>query len=129
MKRFLLALCLSLGLCGCASSLDKTGAYSGDLALYKADLTTQTAYDALNAFVSWEYANRAALFAKNPQIKAQADYIRVHAPGWFRTEGAIRAAYIAAPSPDKLESLQSVLVEIQTALSAASQYLTQSTSP
>ncbi len=81
------------------------------------------AYDALNAFVSWEYANRAALFVKNPEIKRAADRIRASAPEWFRRESALRAAYLAAPSAASLNSLNGVLAEIQSALALASQFL------
>lgn len=135
MKRTILAVLLlafvGLGVpasfTGCASGLEKPGAYNGDLALYNADLATKTAYDALNAFVSWEYANRASLFAKNPQIKRSADGIRANAPGWFAREAALRAAYIALPSDANLSSLKGILAVIQAALADASQHLKTTT--
>ncbi len=124
----LLTLGMAGGMTGCATSLQTGGVYQGDLALYRTDMAVKTAYDALNAFESWEYANRAVLFAKNPKIKAEADTIRVNAPRWFESEATLRAAYVANPTPGNLTSLQAVLSEIQAALTVASQYLSTSTS-
>lgn len=115
------------GLTGCATGLQPGGVYQGDLGLYRTDLAVKTAYDALNAFESWEYANRTVLFAKNPKIKAEADTIRANAPKWFQSEATLRAAYLANPTPGNYASLQAVLTEIQAALTVASQYLTTTT--
>ncbi len=127
MKRLLLALVCLVAFTGCQHSISP-GAYNGDLALYQTDLGVKTAYAALDAFEAWEYANRAALWARDPKIKLEADYIRVNAPKWFQSEGVLRAAYLANPTPGNLTSLQTVLTEIQAALTVASQYLGTPTS-
>lgn len=122
----LIVLCAILGvfgagLTGCAS-MDASGPYKGDKALYVADLTITTSYTVLEKFVTFEYQNREAL-AGQPAIKAMADKIRINAPTWFQNAEIARDAYAAHPVSANLTALQNSIQVIQAAIQAASAYM------
>jgi hypothetical protein len=107
------ALGASLLLTGCAS-LDPTGVYQGNLALYQTDVALASSYGVLHGFVQWEYDNRAAL-SSTPAIKAAADRVRTGAPQWFASALALRDALQSNPSSTNQASLQQSLAAIQQA--------------
>lgn len=113
-----LVLCFSVIGCG---TLNKSGVYNGDKFLYSTDLTLVTSKDVLQAFVSWEKNNRAAI--NNPDIKKAADSIRLGAPKWYASALAVRDAYAANPSTDNKNAVVSVLAVIQAAVTQASSYM------
>lgn len=94
-----------------------------DRILYDADFAIATAYDALHAFVKWEYDNRQALVG-TPEIKQAADKIRAGAPAWFRSAVAVRDAYAVNPSADNRTALQRALDTLQQAIVEANKYRT-----
>jgi len=121
-KRTLPALVIAAGLSlaaltGCGT-LDPAGVYHGDKPLYTADVALTGAYDALHAFVRWEYENRAAL-ASQPEIRQAADRVRAQAPQWFASAMALRDAYAATPSTANQSALASALAVIQAAVTQA----------
>ena len=107
------ALGAGLLLTGCGS-LDSTGVYQGNLALYQTDVALASSYGVLHGFVQWEYDNRAAL-SSTPSIKAAADRVRTGAPQWFGAALALRDAWQANPSSTNQSSLQQSLAVIQQA--------------
>lgn len=109
------------GLTGCAT-LDASGPYHGDKALYVADTTLVSAYTILDRFVTFEYEHRAAL-AGQPAIRKAADEIRLNAPRWFADVGIARDAYAAHPVAANLTALNNSVHVIQAAIQAASGYL------
>jgi len=117
----LLAIGCVSGLTGCAT-LDASGPYKGDKALYVADTTLVTAYDVLDRFVTFEYQHRAAL-AGQPSIQQSADNIRINAPRWFRDAIIARDAYAVHPIPSNHTALQNSVRIIQSAIQTASGYL------
>lgn len=127
MNRKILALAFSLlplaFLLGCAT-LDKSGVYAGDDALYAADLSITTSYDLIHTYVAWEKSNRAAL-AKWPEIKSSADAMRAGAPQWFATAHALRAAYAVSPTPQNRDGLATALAVLRAALAEAAGYMAQ----
>jgi len=107
-------------LAGCGT-LNPEGPYGGDKALYDADSTITMTYDALHAFVKWEYENRAAL-ASMPEIKHHSDTIRKQAPQWFNSAVAIRDAYQQAPSAGTRDALMSSLAVLRQAMTEATRF-------
>jgi hypothetical protein len=119
----ILLLLISWAVTGCGT-LDKSGVYGGDKALYDADLALSASYDTLHQFVLWEYQNRQAL-AGTPEIKAAADTIRKQAPQWYATAFALRDAYKASPNPGTMEALQRSLNLIHAAVLESVKYLSR----
>lgn len=118
-------LAANLLLTGCAS-LDPTGVYQGNQALYQADLVLASSYDALHGFVQWEYDNRAALNS-TPAIRAAADNVRAGAPQWFSGALACRDACQTNSSAANQAALQQALAVLQQAVLQALRY--QTTNP
>ena len=104
-------------LAGCGT-LDPAGIYKGDKTLYTSDLALGEAYDALHAFVQWEYDNRAAL-ASQPAIRQAANQVRAQSPKWFSAAMALRDAYASAPTAANRDALVGALAVIQQAVSQA----------
>lgn len=119
---FCVLLAISLVPAGCGT-LDKSGVYQGDAYLYQSELAIRTSYDVVHTYVSWEFANRAAL-ASNPDIQASADVMRAHAREWFRTANALHDAYKSDPSAPNKQALQAILDILRAALTEAAQYMT-----
>jgi hypothetical protein len=128
MAAMLLA-CGALGasslLAGCGS-LDPTGVYQGNTALYQTDVALASSYEVLHGFVQWEYDNRAAM-SSTPAIKAAADRVRAGAPQWFGSALALRDAWQANPTSTNQASLQQSLAVIQQATLEAIGYMTTNT--
>lgn len=116
-----------LGYCllesACSTTLQQPGPYNGDQYLYATDVTITSAYSILNAFVKYEYDNRAAL-AGNPAIRQAADDVRAHAKQWISSAIAIREAYAANPTTANKASLDQAITVLQAALNEAVKYLT-----
>lgn len=111
-----------VGFSGGCGSLDPEGAYKGDKVLYSADRTITEAYDAMHAFVKWEFQNRAAL-AENPEITKAADSIRSGAQKWITSAIALRDAYAAAPTSENNQRLQTALSILKQAIAEAAGYM------
>lgn len=105
-------------------TLDQAGVYGGDKTLYQADLTINTSYQALDAFVTYEYTNRA-LLVNNPEITKYADYIRKQSPRWFQTYFALRSAYVSSKRAGDQQKLLAAVAVIQAALTQATAYLAE----
>ncbi len=103
-----------LGLLGCGT-LDKTGPYKGDKALYDADQTIVTSASLFQTFASWEYENRAAL-AKYPDIKAYADRVRLGAPQWTASALKARDVYATTGTPENRDILATAIAVLKTAV-------------
>lgn len=115
-------------LCGACRSLDQSGPYKGDQALYSADITITTSYQLFDTFVTWEFANRAALTAR-PEIRAAADKVRAHAKEWIGSAIVLREAYAANPTTANRDKLTLSLGVLQAALNEATKYLVQTPPP
>lgn len=113
---------LPLATTGCRGTLDPAGEYRGDKILYTADKTITEAYDAMHAFVKFEFQNRAAL-ARNPEIKESADAIRSNAETWIGTAIAMRDAYAGSPTADGRAQLEQALAVLRQAIVEASKYI------
>jgi hypothetical protein len=124
---FLLAIVALLVLPGCGT-LDKSGVYAGDKTLYDADQVINTSYDALHAFVLFEFQNRAML-APHPEVKLAADNVRMNARDWLQSAINLREAYAANPTADNANKLHNAIAIIQTALSEATKYLIKYQAP
>jgi hypothetical protein len=111
-------------LLGCNATLQKDGAYQGDMALYSADRTITGAYDTLHTFVRWEYENRSAL-ARWPEVKAAADHVRENAQLWISSAIALRDAYAATPTPEARDQLATSLRTLRAVLNEAANLLIQ----
>lgn len=118
---FLAAIFLSAALSGCGT-LDKSGVYAGDQALYRAELAVTTSYNVIHTFVKWEHENRAAL-AQWPEIKQAAKTMRAHAEEWFHTANALHDAYVASPTSTNRESFLAAVSILRTALTEATGYM------
>lgn len=78
---------------GCKTQLSPSGVYAGKQYLYVADRTIADSYDYLNAFVTWEYQNRAAIATNWPTMTKVADNVRALAPQFYHFAIAARSAY------------------------------------
>ncbi len=119
--RLLFALLAVTLLAGCGT-LAPNGPYGGDRALYDADLTITTSYDAFHNFVTWEYQNRQAL-AQWPEIKLAADHVRRNGRQWITSATALRDAYAANPSSGTRDALNTSVSVIRAALMEATRYM------
>jgi hypothetical protein len=108
---------------GCGT-IDKTGVYQGDAALYRSELTISTSYEVIHTFVKWEADNRAAL-TKYPAIKKAADKMRTGAKHWISTANALHDAYKADPSAPNKTALETSTAILLAALTEATGYMTQ----
>lgn len=122
---FLCSLLLVPAGCG---TLDKSGVYAGDKFAYNADLTIVTSQDFLQAFVKWEFDNRAAL-AGTPEIKQSADAVRKGAKQWISSAIRLREAYAANPTPGNQAALVSALDILHQALTEAAGYMAAAAQP
>lgn len=112
---------------GCGT-LNPSGVYAGDKALYDADLTLATSYELLHSFVSFEYDNRAAL-AGTPEVKQYADKIRAGAQQWFASAIALRDAYKTNPGDATKTALQQSIDVLREATVQATKYLAAANPP
>jgi hypothetical protein len=118
----LLAAAIALpALSGCAR-LAPDGVYGGDKALYAAERATVGAYDAMHAFVNWEYKNRA-LLVEHPEITKAADDVRLNAQRWLDQVIVLRDVYKSSPSPENRTRMQLAVATLRGALEAAAVYM------
>lgn len=127
LTRILLApllLAVALFAPGCQSNakLDSAGAYHGDQFLYQSHVALTSAYAVLDAFVNWEYTNRA-LLKNEPAITKAADHVRANAKRWFASAHALLGAYEANPTPDNKVNAQKALAVIQASLAESAAYM------
>jgi endonuclease IV len=106
---------------GCRN-LATDGVYQNDQFLYQAELSTDTSYQLIHAYVSWESENRDAL-KQWPEIKASADNMRQNSPQWFASAFALHDAYLANPTPDNQQAYQKAINVLRAALTEASKYM------
>lgn len=95
-------------------SLDPSGPYHGDKALYTADRAIAGAYDALHAFVLWEYENREKLESR-PQLRQAADAIRKNAQSWLSKAIAARDWYAALRTKAARKTMDAAVSELNNA--------------
>lgn len=115
-----------VALSGCATKLDPAGVYGSQtngMALYQADLAIVTAYNELDAFVTWEQANHSFLASNAPAAVAAANTIRAKAPEWRDTAVVLRNTYAAQPTGSNYNAMQTGLAVLQAAVSQATNYL------
>lgn len=102
---------------GCAGGLETGGAYAQantapDKALFTADLTFKTLHAQLTAVFDFERDNRLLCWQISPEIKHSLDRLRPKASAIVKEYAQARAAYLKAPAPANLTSLQGVLAEL-----------------
>ncbi len=112
---------MAILIAGCRG-LDPAGVYKGDQVLYNADKTITESYKVFQAFVTWDYQNRAAL-ATIPAIHASAEAVRTNARNWLNSAVALREAYKSDPSQVNSDKLVSAISVLQTALAQATTYM------
>lgn len=108
-------------------TLDKGGVYQGDKALYATDATLKTTVEGIDAFLKWEVANHEALKTSNPEIPKFANQLRDDVPQWFQSAKAMRAAYLANPTPENAANVQNIVNLMNAALAQAAVYLSKPT--
>lgn len=114
--------CVSVGTAmliqGCKTSLDSSGPYAqpggGGMFLFTVDKTLVDSKDVMNAFVTWEYKNHAAVLSNWPAVTQAADSIRTHAPQWFSDAELLRTAYVMTPSDITSNKLNGQVQMIKT---------------
>lgn len=116
MKRLaILLLILPLFFTGCTSL--QPGA---DPLVVNAERTIEISRATLDAFVRWEFNNRA----KCPkEVQEAAERIRQHAPEWFNRAMRLKLAYKQNRGPDQKADLLTALAVLSTATSEAATFL------
>ena len=127
MKKLLLLAALVMGVVACNNATLQSGGVYTDKVLYNADTVITTSYQVIDAFLSWESQNHAALITSGSKIPAFADDLRKNAPQWFKSAEALRAAYAAAPTASNASQLATALSLLQTAIGQAAAYITPPT--
>jgi hypothetical protein len=117
----------TLLLFGCQTpALDPDGVYKGDLFLYRAEQTVNTAYGSMDTFLRWEHSSRAA-FSLPPHvrvpIKKAADHLRLNGKGWIESATRLVEVYKARPTLKNQESLDEILSMLRGALDEAARYM------
>lgn len=132
---------LSVGLwTGCKTTLEPGGAYSPvttnvagvvinspDIGLYTTDSAFAASYSILDLAFRFERDNREMLWKISPGIKHTIDKIRPGAETSVQAYKAARADYIKHPSPQGLDLMNSIIIEVQRVASAASAAITAAT--
>lgn len=105
-------------LTGCA-----TPAKDADVLLLRAQQSRSIAVTTFDTFFNFELKNRAALFAKNPEIKHVADRLRADVPK--AVDGINKAidVYKASKSGDNVSALTTALAVLTVGLDEATKYL------
>lgn len=111
---------------GCKkTTLAPGGAYSEvGVGAYQADLVIDAGRKTIDAFLSYETANRAAL-ASMPQITQTADRLRDTAPKALQSAVRANDAYKAAPDPTKRSALDDALRVLRQVAVEAGGFLLQ----
>ena len=105
-------LVIALGAAGCGT-ITKDGPYNGDQILFRADQSITTTYEALHAFVLWEYQNREGL-SKWPEIRRAADHVREHAEDWIESATVAREQYAVYRSNETRKALADSVDALKT---------------
>jgi hypothetical protein len=123
-KRIWLAVCaaivLAIGMCSCAS-VDE----GADPVVVHAERTANYALDTFDAFLKFEYENRALI--NDPAVKGSADGIRKNGPAWIADLRAATRAYKVTRSQTDGDRLQLALTVVQAGLDIAKRYLAAGT--
>ena len=90
-----------------------------DVALWTADQSFETAYNAIDTVFAAEQRNRQLFWSISPNIKHGVDKLRVEAQKVTIAYSAARADYIAHPSQSNFSTLQGVLEKAQQLVWAA----------
>lgn len=106
-----------LGGAGCAS-IEK----GQDAVVVNAERTTALALEVFDAFLQWEFENRAAL-AVVPEIRKTADTIRRGGITWLQSARAMTKAYKANRTPENKANLETALEVLRAAVREAQSYL------
>ena len=117
---------------GCKSTLETGGAYAQtnaapDRVFFETDAAFNLAYSAVDGALKFERENRALLWRVSPQIKHTLDGIRPQAFQAAKDYAVARSAYLLAPAPAGLTTLQTILARIQQFSAAAVAVLPSST--
>ena len=123
MKRLLSLVLLIPFLFGCqlGERLETGGPYAATTTaaampeLFAADSSFDLAYAALDTAFHYEKDNRLTLWAISPDIKHNLDYMRIESQRIVLDYAIARQAYLAAPGPGTLTSLQTVLNKLLAA--------------
>ena len=113
MKRLAcLILILPILLCGGCASLNP----GAEPLVVNSERTIAIAKETLNAFVSFEYNNRAKC---PPEVQAAAETIRREAPAWFARAMRVKLAYKTHRDAANKADLMTAVAVLQTAASEA----------
>ena len=110
---------LAIGITGC-STVDP----GADPIVVHAERTANYALDTFDAFLKFEYDNRALI--NDPAVKGAADGIRKNGPAWIADLRAATRAYKVTRSQADGDRLQLALTVVQVGLDIAKRYLATS---
>jgi hypothetical protein len=117
MKKYLLLLPLLLATsCGTLSP-------GSDSIVVRSEQTRDIALTTFDAFVKFEYNNRAYLLTINPGIKNAADTVRAGAPKWISDFTIVLNVYKKNRTVDNQANLATALATLDAALATAQSYL------
>lgn len=105
---------LSLALAGCV-----TPAPGADPLVVQAEALAENSATSLDAFVQWEYRNRALV---GSDVTAAADLVREYAPTYIRTLRASTLDYKRFKSGDNANKLQAAINTLQSLLDTVRAY-------
>lgn len=106
----LISLCFApmVFLTGCQTPTGQTQS-SGDPIVVNAEKTIAIAFDVVDAFLLWEYTNRAAV---SPDVRQVADRLREKGPDAFRNARSVLRAYKTNRSPEQKALLDTWLATV-----------------
>jgi hypothetical protein len=107
-----LGLALSVG-CNSSRTLDPAGINQGDVFAYQTKETIDGATAVVDAFLAWEYNNRAIAPA---EVRQMAESLRTSFPGQAQTAIKLLDAYEAEPTPANRLKLANITGLLRVAL-------------
>ncbi len=96
-----------------------TPAPGADPLVVQAEAMTENAAASLDAFVQWEYRNRAGV---GKDVTAAADLVREYAPGYIRELRAATKAYKELRSQDNADRTKAAMTVLQQLLDTVRNY-------
>jgi len=111
-------LALTLGATGCLVPKGSI-APGADPLVVQAEALTQTAGDSMDAFVQWEYRNRAAV---GQDVTAAADLVREFGPAYLRELKAATRTYKALRNEPNADATRAAIKTLQDLLEQARNY-------
>lgn len=122
---------LTLSVCllvtGCSkTTLAPGGAYANMVNgtnAFNADLPIVTAYNEMDAFVTFETGNHVWLAKEYPYVVSAANTIRANGSNWCNTAVLARNAFVASSSVDNQTALNNALAVISVAVSQSTNYI------